>query len=492
MPRLLFPILLVLVSPLSVCAADKPGPLREQALQALQRATQFFHNEVAVSGGYVWRYSDDLSRREGEGKVGPTTAWVQPPGTPSIGEAYLAAWRATGDRQYLEAARQTAQALVQGQLESGGWDYRIEFDPQERARYAYRVDRDKRSDNRRGLRNTTTLDDNTTQAAIRLLMHVDQALEKQDASIHAAVEYALERLIAAQYPNGAWPQRFDAPPEAHEFPVKRASYPETWSRTFPAEKYASYYTFNDNSLADCIDVLFEAAARYNEPKYRAAAERAGGFVLLAQMPDPQPAWAQQYDADMHPAWARKFEPPSITGGESQGILRILMRLYRETGDKKFLEPIPRAVAYLRSSRLSDGRLARFYELKTNKPLYFTTQYELTYSDTDLPTHYGFKVGDATPRLQQEGERLAKLPAEKIKPTNPASMQPVTQPGDGASQQLAADARQVIEALDERGRWVEAGRLKTDGDDDPTPRIIDCRTFIENVQTLCSYLIATRQ
>ena len=40
------------------------------------------------------------------------------------------------------------------------------------------------------------------------------------------------------------------------------------------------------------------------------AERAGDFILAAQMPEPQPAWAQQYDAAMHPAWARKFEPAS--------------------------------------------------------------------------------------------------------------------------------------------------------------------------------------
>ncbi len=93
---------------------------------------------------------------------------------------------------------------------------------------------------------------------------------------------------------------------------------------------------------------------------------------------------------MQPAWARKFEPPSVTGGESQGVMRILLRLYAETGDKKYLEPIPRALDYLRRSRLSDGRLARFYELKTNKPLYFTKQYELTYSDADMPTHYGFQ------------------------------------------------------------------------------------------------------
>ena len=49
----------------------------------------------------------------------------------------------------------------------------------------------------------------------------------------------------------------------------------------------------------------------------AAAKRGGDFLLLAQMPEPQPAWCQQYHPDMHPVWARKFEPPAIACSESE-------------------------------------------------------------------------------------------------------------------------------------------------------------------------------
>ena len=42
---------------------------------------------------------------------------------------------------------------------------------------------------------------------------------------------------------------------------------------------------------------------------------------------------------MHPAWARKFEPPSVTGGESQGIIRTLLRIYRETGERRYLDAV---------------------------------------------------------------------------------------------------------------------------------------------------------
>ena len=65
-------------------AADEIS-LRDQAADALGRACRFFRNEISVQGGYLWRYSDDLSRREGEGKASVSTAWVQPPGTPTVG-----------------------------------------------------------------------------------------------------------------------------------------------------------------------------------------------------------------------------------------------------------------------------------------------------------------------------------------------------------------------------------------------------------------------
>lgn len=202
------------------------------------------------------------------------------------------------------------------------------------------------------------------------------------------------------------------------------------------------------------------------------------------MPEPQPAWAQQYDADMHPAWARKFEPPAVTGGESQGILRTLLVLYRATGDRKFLDPVPGALDYLRRSRLPDGRLARFYELETGKPLYFTRDYKLTYSDTDMPAHYAFKVGDDTERIVREYERL-RAADPKDRSRREGSSPPER------SERLAARARAVIAALDERGRWLEEGKLKYHGPDDPTRKVIDCRTFIKNATTLCAYLAATK-
>src|SRR6185436_19339543 len=98
-------------------------PSREEAVKALEKAVRFYRTEVSVHGTYLWQYSDDLSKREGEGKATATQGWVQPPGTPSVGLAFLKAWQATSNSYYLEAARETAHALARGQLLSGGWTY---------------------------------------------------------------------------------------------------------------------------------------------------------------------------------------------------------------------------------------------------------------------------------------------------------------------------------------------------------------------------------
>ena len=61
---------------------------------ALSRAVSFYHGKAAIHGGYVYRYSADFSLREAEGIPGPDTVWIQPPGTPAVGEAMLEAFEA--------------------------------------------------------------------------------------------------------------------------------------------------------------------------------------------------------------------------------------------------------------------------------------------------------------------------------------------------------------------------------------------------------------
>jgi len=389
-------------------------------------------------------------------------------------EAYLV----SREDYLLNAARDAGYALAQAQLVSGGWDYRLEFDPDERDGWAYRVAKAAPKDR---AKNVTTLDDDTTQAALRFLMKLDFVLEQKDKQIHTAVDYALKALLKAQYPNGAWPQRYSEFPDPKQFPVKQASNPSSWPRKHPKADYRSYYTFNDNTLTDLIDTMFLAELLYNDSKYGASARKAGDFILLAQMPEPQPAWAQQYNAEMHPAWARRFEPTAVTGGESQGVIRVLLTLHHHTHDDKYLAPIGKALDYLERSLLPNGQLARFYELKTNKPLYFTKDYVLTYDDSDMPTHYGFKVSSKLDRLRADYETALKAPpgGGPIWTTRRSPPKP--------NADLNQDAREVVEALDSRGAWLETGELKATGNDDRERKIITTRTFAAKLRILSRFV-----
>ena len=523
---------------LSGCSSEKdldelPTVGEEEVQRELRRAVEFFRSRVSNQGGYHFRYSSDLSYGRSEAAEGPSQVTVQRGGTPVVGLAYLRAHEATGDAFYLEAAREAALVLARGQHCSGGWDYIIELDPTKRI---------PESDGDAGRPHPqTTLGDNVTQAAVRLLMRVDRELKFQDRVIHETALHALDQLILAQYPNGAWPQRYFEFPDPDAFPAKTASFPDSWSRTWPGPDYRSHYTLNDNAMLDMIDAFLEAARIYGKPRYRATAEKGGDFLLLAQMPEPQPAWAQQYDVDMHPAWGRIFEPPSVTGSESQAVLKILLVLYRETGKKKYLEPVPRAIDYLRRSGLDlRGRsilsrsrgcsrdelcLARFYELQTNRPLFISKGnrvrvrggksdlldgYELTYSNEKVITHYSLWTSGR--RLDQIAEEHRSLlfadPSTVRRPERLHGLSPWEgSPRGPSGADLVAQVRETLASLDSRGAWVQECSIgKADnvvslfaaeemvvtiGDEAfslrSSERIISSKTFARNVALLAAYL-----
>ncbi|MEX2172916.1 MAG: hypothetical protein WD872_01055 [Pirellulaceae bacterium] len=159
-----------------------------------------------------------------------------------------------------------------------------------------------------------------------------------------------------------------------------------------------------------------------------------------------------------------------------------MQVYRQTGDKKYLAPIPRALAYLKKSELPAGRLARFYELPTNRPLYFNKQYELVETADDLPTHYAFLVRSNVDRLERDYDKLLATPPARLRPAKKT-------PKYEMSDALTAATRQAIDGQDERGAWVEEGRLRAADPEGNVRQIITTQTFIENVDTLSRFLAA---
>jgi hypothetical protein len=170
----------------------------------------------------------------------------------------------------------------------------------------------------------------------------------------------------------------------------------------------------------------------------------------------------------------------VTGGESQDAMRTLMNVYRRTGDRKYLEPIPHALAWSKRSLLPDGRLARYYELKTNKPLYMSRrgdEYTLTYDDSNLPDHYGWKVASRLADIKAEYEAVIQGDRDEA--------QPAVSPAE-----LTQRVRSIVRELDEQGRWVSTYRgepLVGQPRFRPGTRYISSAVFSQNLETLSQYL-----
>ena len=216
----------------------------------------------------------------------------------------------------------------------------------------------------------------------------------------------------------------------------------------------------------------------------------GDFLILAQMPEPQPVWAQQYNAQMEPVWARAFEPPSVTGNESVGALEILMKLYVETGEEKFLKPSVAAFAWFKRSEVAPGIWARYYELHTNKQLFGDRDGKIYHRLQDISEErqrgYSWQGDYHVPRMLASYEKLQRkgraglLKERAAKPTKKKAP---------PSSSLEARVREIIASLDAQGRWVIKGHAKK-RDWEFNDRV-DADLFVKNVAALCDYLEAAK-
>jgi PelA/Pel-15E family pectate lyase len=442
--------------------------LRAEVTSRMKEAATFYREQVASHGGYVYFYSLDLTQRWGEGPATSDQIWVQPPGTPTVGMAYLKAYEATADPYYLDAARDAAESLVYGQLSTGGWSNSIDCKNRELG-YRYAGGNKRRE-------GTSSLDDGQTQSALQLVMLVDEALDFDDREIHQSALFGLDALLAAQFPNGAFPQGWKGPVADH--PVMKASYPDyDWRTDGRIKNYWDMYTLNDNVCGYVADALIVAHKVYGSDRYLQSLRKLGDFLILAQMPDPQPAWAQQYNYEMKPIWARAFEPPAIAGDESQEAIETLMKISAATGDRKYLEPIPRALAYLKRSLLPEDQLARYYELETNRPLYMARhgkRYSLTYDDSDLPAHYGWKWDS---RIDELERKYILLKDGGVPTTQPVNVDNV---------------RLIVSTLDQHGRWVstyDGKRLVGQAKMPLGAKYLSSERFSKNLATLSEFLQA---
>ena len=303
-------------------------------------------------------------------------------------------------------ARRIADIVLQYQRSSGGWpkdiDMAVAPDP---ARLAA------------GERPDSTIDNGATTTQVRVLARV--ARHSGEAAYREAARRGIDYLLAAQYPNGGWPQFF---------PLR--------------SDYSRYITFNDNAMINVMRLLEDVAAGQGEWSFVAADVRAKAgaavtngveIILRSQIKvnGSLTAWCAQHDeVTLEPRKARTYEHPSLSGMETVGIVRFLMR--RATpADARLATAIDAAVSWLEHAKLTGVRLeqrtapgtprgwdrvlvpdrsapplwARFYELGTNRPIFSgrdgIVRYKLDEIEYERRTGYAW-VGD-WPRALLERE-----------------------------------------------------------------------------------------
>jgi len=426
--------------------------LENNARMALKRGIDFYHS-IAIEGGYVYHYTLDLKEKWGEGRTDDRTIEVQPPGTPAVGQSFLRAYRVVGDETFLKAAEEAGDALIRGQNDLGGWGHKIYFDgPRSKV---------------------VSFDDDQTQSAIRFLMELDQELD--NPALSTAIEKALKMMMAAQMDHGGWPHQ----------------YPRQWN-------YHDFATFNDGGINDCISVMQDAHRHYGRAEYMESLQKAGWFLIMSQLPPPQPGWAQQYNQYLQPAWARAFEPPAVCSLVTIRNIQTLIDLYLYTAEERYLEPIPDALRWLESTRMQNGKWARFVEIGTGKALYYDRGRIRVDSVEELSierrTGYGYEQ-DLTERLAEATQRFEEVSSSsrgevprEIRHT-PEEVEIIERLSE-----LENELKLIIESQDEMGRWVVRGdRYRKVMPGKPwtgeyeTEDRISSSLFNRNVGLLCEFL-----
>ncbi len=288
------------------------APNEKEVLTAMYKASDFMAKEVSYRGGYLFYYSADLTEQWGEAPARPSQIWVQT-STPSAGEMFLEAYAVTKDKTYLTYAERAANALIYGQHPTGGFHYFVEFDKPGLDQWYKDVFSQFKwgMEEYRHYYGNCTYDDNVTQGATRFLLKM--YMKHLDPSYRSHALKGLDFLLVSQYPNGAWPQRY---PLRHEFVHDGLA------------DYTSYYTLNDNSMRDIMNVLIEAYEKLGDERYLQAVLHGADFMIMAQGPDGQAGWAEQYDMDMKPAWARTHEPAGYMPRQTVQCIIQHQQVYR--------------------------------------------------------------------------------------------------------------------------------------------------------------------
>lgn len=203
-----------------------------------------------------------------------------------------------------EAVRIADNVLLY-QRDTGGWPKNIDM-------ASVLSERDKAKLRMAKNNKDAMLDNGATHTQMRYLARVYGAtgLERFRDAFLGGLDY----LLQAQYENGGWPQRYPDP-----------------------TGYARHITFNDGAMIGAMSVLRDIADRrpsftfvgeQARRKAETAVQKGIDCILKCQIvvAGRKTAWCAQHDeTSFAPAKARSYELPSISGSESVGIVRFLMK-----------------------------------------------------------------------------------------------------------------------------------------------------------------------
>lgn len=458
----------------------------------MKRAATFMNEKVALRGGHVWLVSEDLGRRWGEIPARPSQIWLQG-GTERVGQVMLDAYEVTKDVYYLDSARKAADALVFGQHPLGGWHYFIDFDPAGTPDW-YETDASQFRwgyEEYRHYYGNATFDDRVTPDAAMFLLRFYRLTH--EAAYREPVLKALNFVLAAQYPNGAWPQRF---PLRYEF--AHDGLPD----------YTSFYTLNDGAMLAIVELLYDAYETLGDARYFESVRRGVDALLAMQGPDDQAAWAEQHGPNMRPIAARTHEPAGYVVRESYMSILMLEEFYLRTGDARYLAPVPRCLDWFdrinREAAAAKYPTPRYWEPVTNKPVYVVRTQELTaegygkYIWTTDPAKArcdgqpckadGKPVADVAP-MRAQYDTLAAMTTPKARAARLAEMKTRRSRKPRGNEKLA----DVIAALDARGAWVtdtnvvQRANASTEAEQSEVVRGISTGIFASRMETLIAAL-----
>ena len=451
-------IIACLIKPSLLAQSNKVVP---EAEQTMLRATQFMVEKVSMNGGYVWYYMPDFSRQWGEMEAYKTMIWLQHPGTISMGHLFLDAYRATGNEYYYQSAQKTANAIIWGQSNEGGWNYMIDFAGDRSMKQWYNTigKNGWRLEEFQHYYGNSTFDDDITSDAARFLLRM--YLEKLDPTYKPALEKAISFILKSQYSNGGWPQRY---PLKYDF--NKQGHPD----------YTSFYTFNDDVIWENTHFLIQCYLSLGEERFLDPIRRGMDFYVISQ--DGCGAWGQQLNMSMETAGARTYEPAAFLPSTTCENAMLLLKFYQYTGDKKYIARIPDAIKWLEETKLPADQVdgyrdhSTFVEVGTNKAIYVHRKgsnvkygtYYVDYNDDNLLAHYGGKCRVQLDELKAEYKRLLVLLPEEATKDSPLKPEQFIDSGSPQSYYdlnrynfpMKVDEKmtvEIIRSLDSQNRWL---------------------------------------